>query len=162
MQKQDIDGCLDPFIELCKKFHLKITPQRCAIYKALAGAKTHPTADEMYAVVKKDFPNISYDTVNRTLLTFAEIGVVDVVPTKGGPRRFDPDRNIHHHFHCIQCGKIFDFHSDEFDNLGIPDPIREDFTVYSRRVLLNGLCPKCRIKGGSKVHAIAKNKKNKN
>ena len=163
MQKQEVADCLDPFIEICKQFDLKITPQRCAIYKKLVQAKNHPTADEMFAIVKKEFPNISYDTVNRTLLTFAEIGLVDVVPTKGGPRRFDPDMENHHHFHCIKCGKIFDFNSDEFDNLGIPDQTQDDFTVYNKRVVLNGICKKCRKQKGPKDWNIAnKNKKDKN
>jgi len=151
MQKQDMSGCLDRFMQHCKKFDLKITPQRCAIYKELAKAKNHPTADEMFHIVKKEFPNISYDTVNRTLLTFAEIGLVDVVSTKGGPRRFDPDMDKHHHFHCIHCGKIVDFYSDEFDNLGIPDQIQGDFTVFTKRVVLNGLCQQCRKKKGAQA-----------
>jgi Fur family peroxide stress response transcriptional regulator len=146
MQKQKVADCLNPFVKLCKKFDLKITPQRCAIYRELTRAKNHPTADEMFTAVKEEFPNISYDTVNRTLLTFAEIGLVDVVSTKGGPRRFDPDMDSHHHFHCIHCGEIVDFISDEFDNLGIPDSIPSDFTVYSKRVVLNGLCKKCQRK----------------
>lgn len=155
MQKEKMSDCLDPFIVLCKKFDLKITPQRCAIYKKLMNAKNHPTADEMFHIVKKEFPNISYDTVNRTLLTFAEIGLVDVVSTKGGPRRFDPDMDNHHHFFCIQCGEIIDFTSDEFDNLGIPDHIRKEFTVYTQRVVLNGVCNKCRKKKGFKDRNIA-------
>jgi Fur family peroxide stress response transcriptional regulator len=164
MQKQNVAGCLDPFIEHCKKFDLKITPQRCAIYRELARAKNHPTADEMFTIVKKEFPNISYDTVNRTLLTFAEIGLVDVVSTKGGPRRFDPDMDSHHHFHCIQCGEILDFYSDEFDNLEITQSLPNDFTVYSKRIVLNGLCKNCQRKKSSKIATMRlaiKNKKNR-
>ncbi len=160
MQKQKMSGYLDPFLELCKKFDLKITPQRCAIYKRLMQAKNHPTADQMFRVVKREFPNISFDTVNRTLMTFAEIGLVDVIPTEGGPRRFDPDLDKHHHFHCIHCGEIVDFTNEEFDNLGIPEHILEDFTVYSKRVVLNGVCPKCRKKKGFKDRNNAKQNKN--
>lgn len=155
MQNDKISNCLDRFIQHCKNFELKITPQRCAIYKELTQAKNHPTADEMFTIVKQEFPNISYDTVNRTLLTFAEIGLVDVVPTKGGPRRFDPDMDKHHHFHCVHCGEIVDFYSEKFDNLGIPDSIQNDFIVYSKRVVLNGLCSKCQKKRGHKGRSIA-------
>jgi Fur family peroxide stress response transcriptional regulator len=160
MQKIELSGCLDPFIELCKKFHLKVTPQRCAIYKNIIKAKTHPTADQMFHIVKKEFPNISYDTVNRTLLTFAEIGLVDVIPTKEGPRRFDPDMENHHHFHCVHCGGIVDFYSDDFDNIRIPNRIQDDFVVYTKTVVLNGVCDKCRKKKGFKNRnsAIQNNK----
>lgn len=160
MQNEELKDCLRPFIALCKRFDLKITPQRCAIYKELGKAKNHPTADEMYHAVKNEFPNISYDTVNRTLLTFAEIGLVDVVPTKGGARRFDPVTDQHHHFHCISCGKIVDFESDEFDNLEIPAHIQDNYDVYTQRVVLNGLCSDCRNKGLHKDRKMAiKNKK---
>jgi Fur family peroxide stress response transcriptional regulator len=155
MQNDKISDCLDRFIQHCKNFDLKITPQRCAIYKKLMQAKNHPTADEMFHIVKMEFPNISYDTVNRTLLTFAEIGLVDVIPTKGGPRRFDPDMDKHHHFHCFDCGKIVDFSSDKFDNLRIPKHIQNDFTVFTKRVVLNGLCKQCRKKKGFKNYHIA-------
>lgn len=144
MQKKESAGCLDQFIALCKKFELKITPQRCAIFKILAQIKDHPTADEMYHLVKGEFPNISYDTVNRTLLTFAQIGLIDVVPTQEGPRRFDPDMEQHHHFHCIQCGKIIDFYSNQMDNIKIPEHILEEYRIFSRRIVLNGLCKQCR------------------
>ena len=160
MQNNKTSDSLDHFIQHCKKLGLKITPQRCVIYKKLMQAKNHPTADEMFHIVKKEFPNISYDTVNRTLLMFAEIGLIDVVSTKGGPRRFDPDKDHHHHFHCIQCGEIIDFYCDEFDNLGIPDHFQEDFTVYTQRVVLNGVCKKCRMKKGFTNRSIAiQNKK---
>jgi Fur family peroxide stress response transcriptional regulator len=151
MQLEKNADCLDHFIEQCRNFDLKITPQRCAIYQKLMSAKNHPTADEMFRIVQKEFPNISYDTVNRTLLTFAEIGLVDVIPTKGGPRRFDPDLEKHHHFHCVQCGKIVDFVSAEFDKVGIPEHIRDEYKVFTKRVILNGLCKHC-LKKKERMH----------
>jgi Fur family peroxide stress response transcriptional regulator len=149
MQKMSESDCLAQFIEHCKKSGLRITPQRCAVYKELMKSKKHPTADEMFQTVKKEFPNISYDTVNRTLLTFAEIGLVDVVSTKGGPRRFDPVMDNHHHFHCVNCGKIIDFYSEQYNDLQIPKNIQDDFTVFTKRVVLNGLCKQCRKKRDS-------------
>ena len=155
MQKENVVDCLDPFLQHCKKFELKITPQRCAIYKKLKLAKNHPTAYEMYQVVKREFPNVSFDTVNRTLLTFAKIGLVDVIPTKGGPRRFDADMEKHHHFHCLGCGEILDFFSDQFDNIEIPDQFESEFTVFSKSIFMNGLCKKCRKNKGFKDRMVA-------
>lgn len=143
MQKRCESDCLAQFVAHCKKFGLRITPQRCAVYRELMKSKEHPTAEQMFQTVKKEFPNISYDTVNRTLLTLEGIGLVDVVSTQGGPRRFDPVTDNHHHFHCVNCGKIIDFYSDEYDNLDVPDSIRDDFTVFTKRVVLNGLCEHC-------------------
>jgi Fur family peroxide stress response transcriptional regulator len=133
----------DFFIAKCKQHNLKITPQRTAIYSQLSGSKNHPSADLIFQEVKKLFPNISLDTVNRTLITFSEIGIVDVVEGHGNPRRFDPDKKSHHHFYCIRCGGITDIYNKKYDNLKIVEEIEQGFIVLSKRVVLNGICDKC-------------------
>jgi Fur family transcriptional regulator, peroxide stress response regulator len=133
----------DYFIAKCKEHNLKITPQRTAIYNQLSRAKNHPSADIIFQKVKKLFPNISLDTVNRTLITFSEIGIVDVVEGHGNPRRFDPDKTSHHHFYCIRCGGITDIYNKEYDNLKTVEEIEQGFIVLSKRVVLNGICDKC-------------------
>jgi Fur family peroxide stress response transcriptional regulator len=81
--------------------------------------------------------------VSRTLLTFAEIGIVDLVEVYGGAKRFDPNVKSHHHLHCVSCGHIRDFQNDQFNNLDIPVEIRQQFTVLNSRVILKGICDKC-------------------
>ena len=133
------------FLQICREHHLKVTPQRVAIYEELLNLDTHPTADAIYQIVKRQYPNISFDTVNRTLLTFARIGIVDTVEIFGGAKRFDPNVGNHHHVHCTQCGKILDFHSRAYDNLDVPEEIDERFQVVSKRVILKGICKECLI-----------------
>jgi Fur family peroxide stress response transcriptional regulator len=130
--------------DIFRRFKLKITPQRTAVYETLKELdKDHPSADRVYQRVRERIPSISYDTVNRILLKFAEIGLIDVVEGHGGPRRFDPDKDIHHHFHCIQCGGIIDFPSIDCDNIQIPDSIESKNRVLSKRVVLTGICDSC-------------------
>jgi Fur family peroxide stress response transcriptional regulator len=135
---------LDFFYSRSKENGLKITPQRTAIYQELLKAKDHPTADMIYKRIVKKIPNISFDTVNRTLLTFSKIGITNIVEGYGQAKRYDPDMDIHHHFRCIQCGSIIDFHNREYDNITVPDEINKQFTVISKKVVLEGLCSKCR------------------
>jgi Fur family peroxide stress response transcriptional regulator len=144
VQKENHIFDLHEFKQICKEHHLKITPQRVAIYKELLKSDTHPTTDAIYQSVKKEYPYISFDTVNRTLLTFAQTGIVDVVEAFGGARRFDPNIKNHHHLHCTQCGKVFDFYSQTYDNLEVPEELRAQFQVVSKRVVLKGLCRECR------------------
>ena len=40
-------------------------------------------------------------------------------------------------------GKILDFHSDQYNNLDIPEAVRQRFRVLSSRVVLKGICDKC-------------------
>jgi Fur family peroxide stress response transcriptional regulator len=143
MQLEGIDHKLDNFRLICKKNNLKITPQRIAIYKQLLHSHNHPSADEIYHSLKGDFSNISYDTVNRTLLSLAELGLIDIVKSPGGARRYDPNTEAHHHLHCVKCGKILDFYSDACDQLKVPEEIQNQFTVLSKRVVVNGICKEC-------------------
>jgi Fur family peroxide stress response transcriptional regulator len=149
MQKEYIEQRVSLFIQSCRRRQLRITPQRVAIYRTLIQSDQHPTADRMFRTVKKEFPNISFDTVNRTLVTFADIGVVDMVAVFGGPKRFDPDTQGHLHLHCMACSRIVDFEFGGYDLLEIPEAIARSCTVTSKRVILKGLCESCTLAGGS-------------
>ena len=144
MQKNSHTDKTQALFNICHQHQLKVTPQRVAIYRQLLNSDTHPTADAIYQIVRQEYPNISYDTVNRTLFTFAEIGVVDVVEIFGGAKRFDPNVTNHHHLHCTQCGKIIDFQNRTYDNLHVPEEVGKNFQVISKRVVLKGLCKDCR------------------
>lgn len=135
---------MEMFCQRSRKHRLKITPQRTIIYEELLKAKDHPTADDIYKRIVKKIPNISFDTVNRTLLTFSKIGLANAVEGYGQAKRYDPDVDIHHHFRCIQCGSIMDFHNKAYDDITVPEEISKQFTVISKKVVLEGLCSKCR------------------
>ena len=143
MNKRGVAEKIQDFIETCRRHQLKITPQRVAIYRELLQSQMHPSADVLYQIVKRDYPNISFDTVNRTLLTFVNIGIANVVEIFGGAKRFDPNVTDHHHLHCIQCGKIMDFHHRYFDSLDDPEDVPEDFRILDKRIVLKGICNDC-------------------
>ncbi len=132
--------------EVFRKHNLKVTPQRMAIYRELIQSKEHPSAVVIHERINKIYPNVSLDTVNRTLLTFSEIGLVRIVEGRGDPKRFDPNLRPHHHFRCVKCGEIYDFYSEEYDALGIPENLKQKFTITSKRVALEGVCDKCKQK----------------
>ena len=137
---------MEIFYRRCEENDLKITPQRIAIYQELLKAKDHPSADTMYKRLMKKFSNISLDTVNRTLLTFHKIGIASIVEGYGQPKRFDPEISSHHHFRCVRCNRIVDFHEEDYDNLIVPHEIQKQFTVFKKRVILEGLCDQCKKK----------------
>ncbi len=134
---------LQALYQAFQKHHLKVTPQRIAIYQELLHSREHPSALLIHQRIKKKYPNVSLDTVNRTLLTFAQIGLVRVVEGWGDPKRFDPNLRPHHHFRCIRCGTIYDFYHKEYDDLPIPEELKNKFIVLSKRVTVEGICDKC-------------------
>jgi len=132
------------FESICREHGLSITPQRVAIYKELLSSLEHPSAIMIYKKVSEYYPNISLDTVNRTLLTFHKIGLAKAVGGTGDPKRFDPNLEPHHHFRCISCGEIIDFRDEFYDALEIPAEIKEKFVVLEKKVHLEGFCDQCR------------------
>jgi Fur family peroxide stress response transcriptional regulator len=119
MQKNSRADKTHEFTQIGQEHYLKVTPHRVAIYQQLINSDTHPTADDIYQIVRKIDPDISHDTVSRTLLTFAKIGIVDEVETFGGAKRFDPNVVNHHYLHCTQCGRVVDFYNRNHDNLEV-------------------------------------------
>jgi len=135
---------LDRFKELCKQHNIKLTPQRLIIYEALLNNEDHPSTDMVYQQVRQTFPTISFDTVNRTLLTFYDMGVAGVVEGSGNPKRFDSNLKKHHHFQCLRCRRIIDIYNEEYDAIPIPQELRERHHVLNLTVHLDGICDQCK------------------
>jgi Fur family peroxide stress response transcriptional regulator len=148
MMSRDDAVLVSGFKRKCRVNSLKITPQRTAIYRELMKSKDHPSASEVFSRVRGIFPDISFDTVNRTLLSLSEIGVVTVVEGYGEPKRFDPETESHHHFRCLKCNSIIDIHHKSLDNIKIPADIGKRFTVLNKKVVIEGICEKCRRRHG--------------
>jgi Fur family peroxide stress response transcriptional regulator len=138
---------MDSFREKCRNNGLKITPQRLAIYREVVRSREHPSADKVYRNVRKVFPNISFDTVNRSLVTFSRMGVISVVEGYGEAKRFDPNLEGHHHFRCMRCNNIIDFYDKTLDAVKVPREIQRRFKVLHKRIVLEGLCDACSKKG---------------
>lgn len=139
---------IEQFIQRCRNQKLKVTPQRLAIYRVLLASPEHPSADTIYKKVVQEYPTISFDTVNRTLLTFADLGVIETVESHSGVKRYDTDIAPHHHLHCVCCGDIIDFCDSDLDAIPVPERITKDFTVLGKRVSIRGICRKCEKKTG--------------
>ncbi|MDX9702273.1 MAG: transcriptional repressor [Candidatus Auribacterota bacterium] len=134
------------FYDKCAERGLKITPQRSVIFDELVKATDHPTADAIYKRVRKTLSNISFDTVYRTLLSFTEIGLVNLVEGTGEQKRFEPNLSQHHHFRCIKCYTIYDFENDAYNDIAVPEAVQRQGVIINKRVVLEGICSRCKGK----------------
>jgi Fur family transcriptional regulator, peroxide stress response regulator len=132
------------FVKHCREKGLKVTPQRMVIYQELLKTDRHPSAEMLYAKIKHKFPNISLDTVNRTLITLSEIGAAFIVEGSGDVRRYDAGMTGHQHFRCVKCKRIIDFHHKPFDDVKLPEYIDKKFVILRKTVYVEGICDKCR------------------
>ena len=139
-----VEGRIEVFRRKCEENGLKITPQWVAIYRELIQTTEHPTADTVYKALRATFPNISFDTVNRTLGTLVEIGAAKIVDCSRQVRRFDGGVAEHLHFKCIKCKRIIDIEAQEFENDSqIPEKIADVAKILKRVVYFEGLCERC-------------------
>lgn len=127
---------------------MRLTPQRAAIYRALADTTTHPTADALYRHVKKQHPMMSQNTVYYTLGTLKAAGLVHEVNYWHDRARFDANMALHHHLICLGCRRIEDIADDALDQVKISSRRQHAFHVLGHRVEFHGYCPDCRRKPG--------------
>ena len=123
----------------------RMTRQRAVILEELRKVKTHPTADELYTIVRERLPRISLGTVYRNLEFLAESGDVLKLDTPGNAKRFDGDISWHQHVRCVRCGRIGDVMAPQeppaVENVFVPG-----FTVTGARVEYDGVCDECASK----------------
>ena len=119
-----IEEQLKEFRKLLKERGLKTTSQRMAILRVLLSQpECHLTAEEIYDLVKKDWPDIGLATVYRNIQLLSEMNLIDKLNLDDGYVRYeigDQDQKSHHHHHhmiCVSCGKVFAFQEDLMDNL---------------------------------------------
>jgi len=122
---------------------LKSTPQRTAIYKALAETTSHPTADDLYREVSKAYPMISQNTVYYTLAVLRDAGLVQEVNFWHDRARFDANISPHHHLICLTCRSISDLNDNLLNHLSSPAGIPSDFQVIGHQVEFRGYCGSC-------------------
>ena len=72
----DVQMRLDYFETRCKELGLRITRQRQEIFRAVAQSNAHPSAETVFLQVRESLPNVSLDTVYRTLSSLEEMGLL--------------------------------------------------------------------------------------
>ncbi len=150
MKRQQKQARVEYFEALCRQHGLSRTVQRRTIFEALLDREDHPTADQVYDLVKRRIPGVSLTTVYRVLDTLVEIGVITKLCHAGGTVRFDPKIHQHHHLVCLRCERILDLEDEKLNALALPDVSTQGFEIREFHVHLRGICPECRRKRSRK------------
>lgn len=104
---------------------------------------SHPTADELYARVRKRLPRISLATVYRNLEMLSDNGVIQELDTTGKLKRFDGDPSKHTHIVCVNCGKVDDIEYEGKENPFTSIRSAGGYKVLKFRIEFDGVCPEC-------------------
>lgn len=124
----------------------KLTPQRRAIFFALDGNPSHPSAESVYDMVREHMPSISLRTVYQTLNDLTEMGEISQVDLGLGSARFDPNNEPHHHLVCGGCDTVFDVAADvdaPLPDLEVPSGLGDGFVVEATDIIFRGMCARC-------------------
>ena len=65
--------------DLLRSNGFKVTPQRLAVYEALANTKEHPNAEMIFNGLQATYPTMSLATVYKTIDILHEIGLVQIL-----------------------------------------------------------------------------------
>src|SRR5436189_2708842 len=138
---------MDAFVARCRKAGLAVTPQRLAIFRRLAATDHHPSAEELYAAVRREMPTLSLATVYKTLDTLTQIGAVRPVSRLGARGRWDANLEPHHHLVCTVCGTVIDVTEPRLEAAAQPAAAaaaRHGFEAAGHSVEIFGYCAGCR------------------
>jgi Fur family transcriptional regulator, ferric uptake regulator len=121
---------------------LRNTRQRDAIVAVLADATGPLTVEELHRRSQAIVPGIGIATVYRTLKLLVDAGSTLAVTLPSGETRYESSqRGHHHHFQCLICDTVYDFHSCPLSLRR--DTPGADFTVEHHELTLFGTCPTC-------------------
>ena len=120
------------------------TVQRQIVLDVVKKLNTHPSIEEVYALVHKDHPSISKSTVYRNLRHLEESGNLRHISMPDDPPRYDAKTSCHYHFKCNGCEEVFDVEIGYLD--GINDLVQRmhGFDVGEHDVVFIGLCTACK------------------
>jgi len=128
-----------------------MTRQREVILEELRKVNTHPSADEIYDMVRKRLPRISLGTVYRNLEILSESGDIQKLEPGCTLKRFDGNPSEHSHIRCIRCHRIADAPMVPDFAIDLKQVNATDFEIVGHRLEFLGVCPQC--SGNSKPAA---------
>lgn len=143
VSKNIVEQRMNAFLAACVEQGVKLTHQRMEIFRELASTEEHPDTATLYARVKRRIPTISLDTVYRNLKLLAEHGIITAVGMSQDRQRFDANMDEHHHFVCVKCGMVRDFHTASMGPLATPEEAKSFGIPVSMHLEIKGVCRAC-------------------
>ena len=144
----------------CWRGHFKgqgyrFTRPRELIMDVLARAKKHLSAEEIFLLVHKEYPDIGLTTVYRTLELLVEMGAVSKFNFGNSKANYELSESEkggqhHHHLVCQKCQRVIDY-ADFMDaekeflakiEKGLSKKYK--FQIKDHVIHFYGLCEKCK------------------
>ena len=123
--------------------NMRLTTQRQIILEELSKVTSHPTANEIYDMVRKRLPRIGLGTVYRNLELMAESGVILKLEVGGTQKRFDATTDLHYHIRCTECGKVDDIELPVQNDVNQLAAQATEYQVLTHHIEFSGIRGEC-------------------
>jgi Fur family ferric uptake transcriptional regulator len=124
---------------------IRLTRQRKLVLDILREGRGHLDADTLYRKAKDRNPKISLATVYRSLALFRESNQVHEHRLGGHHSHFEAvGASLHHHFTCLNCGRVVEFRSPQVLQAARAFGRREGLQIADVRLEVTGYCAACR------------------
>ncbi|MFV0437168.1 MAG: Fur family transcriptional regulator [Desulfopila sp.] len=123
--------------------NMRLTTQRQIILEELGKVKSHPTANEVYDMVRKRLPRIGLGTVYRNLELLADSGIILKLEVGGTQKRFDATIEPHYHVRCSECGKVDDIDIPVQEEINQAAMASVNYKILGHHIEFSGICPSC-------------------
>jgi Fur family transcriptional regulator, peroxide stress response regulator len=135
----------------------RLTRYRSVVLEMLRATENHPTAAEVFRIVRRRRPGVAYATIYNSLNWLEGKGMIARVDFVDEAARYDPIVKRHDHLICNQCGALRDVTIQLPPQLVGHAARGEGFRVERYRTELYGLCGTCvRDSGAKRRHGAAR------
>ena len=135
---------LNQMLSKLKEHDFRLTPQRLAVLKVLAVSEGHPSIDQIYEIVRIEFPTTSIATIYKTVTLLKQLNEVLELGFPDGSNRYDGNKPYPHpHVICTKCKKIIDPNLGSLKDLADKVIKETGFLILNHRVDFFGMCRDC-------------------
>jgi len=139
---------LEQMTKVLREKGCRLTPQRLALLKIIARREGHYSVDQIYELIKLDFPTTSLATIYKTLSLLKEMGEVLELNFASAGSRYNGNKPYPHpHLMCTRCGQILDSESREAAELSLEMAEKTGYQITHHQLNFFGLCPICQKEG---------------
>jgi Fur family transcriptional regulator, peroxide stress response regulator len=146
--KADPQQRLPEMIRVLREKGCRLTPQRLALLTIIASSEEHPSVDQLFELIKTDFPTTSLATIYKTLSLLKAVGEVLELNLAGVGSRYDGNKPCPHpHVVCTKCGQIIDSDFEALAELSLEMAKKTGYRITHHQLNFFGLCPTCQKEG---------------
>jgi Fur family peroxide stress response transcriptional regulator len=137
----------EQLIAKLRESEYRLTPQRMELIRLIAASEGHPSASQLYAKIKKQFPTMSLATVYKTLDLLKELGEVLEIGLRDDSHYDGNKPYPHPHLICTKCQNITDGELDTAVKKIVQEVEKNfGFQIIKHQLDFYGICPDCQNK----------------